>query len=88
VYLEASGQVPGTYSELYTTVPDNACTLGLSYHMWGQHIGALEVLGGSTSLLKLQGEQGRRWRSAEVNVTLYQGRTIEIIISDKRIRRF
>jgi len=78
VYLEASGQVPGTYSELYTTVPDNACTLGLNYHMWGQHIGALEVLGGSTSLLKLQGEQGRRWRSAEVNVTLYQGRTIEI----------
>ena len=43
VYLEVSNQARGTYSDLTQTVPANACSLRLSYHMWGRDIGKLEV---------------------------------------------
>jgi hypothetical protein len=80
MYIEASPRRPGDRARLAFNMgtPVGYCTIGFWYHMYGSHIGSLNVYtrsssnGPLTSIGQISGSQGNQWRKQEVRLNMKQ----------------
>lgn len=86
LYLEASGGRYGDNVRLASPNLQGSCTLRLYYHMFGQHVNALNVYvrttrtGSGVKVSSVQGEQGDNWLRLEAPITPSGNQPFQIII--------
>ncbi|KAL9986065.1 hypothetical protein ACROYT_G000134 [Oculina patagonica] len=81
MYIEATGQSPGDNAKLQITVPgsNSSACLKFYYHMYGSHMGTLNVLNGNTTIFTKSGDQGDHWKSVTRTLHLSDVVTFEAI---------
>ena len=81
MYIETSSpRKRGDFAQIASPVfkPNSKCKVRFFYHMYGQHIGSLNiktrtsVSGAMTQQWSLSGNQGNSWKRAEVLLSLTQ----------------
>jgi len=86
-YTEASGGASGDITDLVSPLVDlsglTAPSLGFNYHMFGNQMGALDVLvNGTTNVFTISGEQQTSatadWELAVIDLTAYAGQSISV----------
>ncbi|XP_074645912.1 MAM and LDL-receptor class A domain-containing protein 1-like [Tubulanus polymorphus] len=75
VYVETSWKKPGDQASFgaITQSASNACFMSFYYHMYGSHMGKLEVKLNGNVVFSKSGDQGNRWKRG--TVVIGQGNT-------------
>nr|XP_022300877.1 MAM and LDL-receptor class A domain-containing protein 1-like [Crassostrea virginica] len=70
-YIEASGKQEGDLAYLESTVniPTGSVCLKFDYHMYGKHVGSLEVVYENVTYFHEAGDKGDQWRTASITLT-------------------
>ena len=86
MYLEASGGRYGDNARLASPNLHGQCTLRLYYHMFGQHVNALNIYvrttidGTGVKVSSVKGQQGDNWLRLEAPISTTGNQPFQIVI--------